>query len=596
MNNTKMAAAAVVACFLWTALSNQLPAAPPDGRTNELALPSLEIGVRGGRLLFAQRSEPKTLNPVIAIDLSSRQILELLNADLIHINGATQRTEPALARTWTVSADKREYTLTLRRGLRFSDGQPFTVDDVMFTFQVYLDEKMHSPQRDMLVVAGKPLQVRKTGPDTVRFSLDAPYAAAERMFDSVFILPKHLLEKSYKAGEAANAWPLTVAAREIAGLGPFRLKQYVPGERLVVERNPYFWKQDAGGNALPYLDEIAAVNTGGAQGEAMRFAAGEIDLVDRLSPGDFVVLGRQANSRRIRLADLGPGLEFDFLFFNLNGGRRSGTSLLPGPEAKAGYDNVAFRRAVSTAIDRQALIRLAYNGKAYPLSTFVPPGDSRWVDKDIPAWQYSKEQARRILRDAGFTWNGEGRLESSAGKTLRFSLVYNASNPQHGEMAALIQQDLEQIGIGMTLVPLEFHSLLDRVFRTFDYEAAIMALAGGDADPNSEINIWSSQGSTHVWDLTHNGPEPPWQEEINRLMQRQMIIPEYPRRKAIYDRVQELVWRNLPITCLISPNILVGAKDNVGNFHPVILGDHILWNADRLYLRRERMGSTSQRR
>src|SRR6478609_4968645 len=120
-----------------------------------------EIGRRGGRLVISQRAEPKTLNPVIALDASSRQIIGLITADLIHINRSSQKTESALASSWTASPDGRQYTLQLRRGLKFSDGHPFDADDVLFTFQVYLDERVHAPQRDLLIISGKPIGLQK---------------------------------------------------------------------------------------------------------------------------------------------------------------------------------------------------------------------------------------------------------------------------------------------------------------------------------------------------------------------------------------------------------------------------------------------------
>ena len=202
-----------------------------------LSIPG-EVGRRGGRLVAALRSTPKTLNPVIALDLPSQEVSALLFADLIHINLSSQRTEPALAKSWKVSSDGRRYTLELRHGLSFSDGHPFDADDVVFSFSVYLDEKVHSPQRDLLEVGGKPIQVRKLGPYQVLFELPQPYAAAERLFDSVSILPRHLLERAYQEGKIAQAWNVAVNPSEIAGLGPFRLKRYTPGEQIVLERNP----------------------------------------------------------------------------------------------------------------------------------------------------------------------------------------------------------------------------------------------------------------------------------------------------------------------------------------------------------------------
>src|SRR5271169_501101 len=157
-------------------------------------------GRAGGRLVIALRSEPKTLNPALALDEPSRDVIRCLTADLIHINRGSLKTEPSLAKSWSVSRDGRQYTLHLRHGLRFSDGEPFNADDVIFSFQVYLDEKINSSQRDLLVVGGKPIVVVKVDDFTVRFELARPYAAAERLFDSVAILPRHLLESGYRTG------------------------------------------------------------------------------------------------------------------------------------------------------------------------------------------------------------------------------------------------------------------------------------------------------------------------------------------------------------------------------------------------------------
>lgn len=587
------AAATALSLILALLLVGLLLGAPQSEQAPQNYLP-LELGDRGGLVTFGQRTEARTLNPLVATDMSSKQVLGLLNSDLIHINRLTQSTEPALAESWKISPDLREYILKIRAGIRFSDGQPFTADDVLFTFQVLLDKSVHSPQRDLLVLAGKPLQVSKVGYDSVRFLLPAPYAAAERLFDSVYILPRHILRGIYKAGGLGKAWPLTVQPNAIAGLGPFRLRQYLPGERIRFERNPYFWKRDRRGSSLPYLDEVDSVTTGGSQGEAMRFGAGETDFADPLSPADYLSLKRYESSRHLRLLDLGPGLEFDFLFFNLNALQSADHAL--SPELQKTFHNLAFRNAVASAIDRPSLVKIAFQGRAYPLGTFVPPGDIRWIDRAILAWPPSDGQARQFLRAAGFGWNSQGQLLFGSGRPLRFSLAYNAGNSQRELMATLIQQDLQKVGMEVNLVALESRSLLDRVFRTFDYEAAIMALAGNDTDPNSEINIWSSQGGTHLWDLTQNEAGAPWQKEIDRLMEAQMTTSDYRKRKLLYDRVQELVRSNLPIVTLVSPHVLVGAKDFIANYHPAILADHNLWNAEYLFIRRRESRPDNQRR
>jgi len=145
-----------------------------------------------------------------------------MQADLVHINRATQLTEPALAKSWKISPDGLQYRpVVLRHGLKFSDGQPLDADDVLFTFRVYLDENVHAPQRDLLIIGGKPISVRKLDARTVVFQLPKTYGVAERLFDGLAILPRHLLEKSYQEGKLGQIGTLTTAANQWAGLGPF---------------------------------------------------------------------------------------------------------------------------------------------------------------------------------------------------------------------------------------------------------------------------------------------------------------------------------------------------------------------------------------
>ena len=197
-----------------------------------------EVGRAGGQLVVIERAEPRTLNPVIAIDAASKDVIWRTMGDLIHVNRDTQQVEPALARSWVVSRDGRRFTLSLRRGIRFSDGHPFDADDVLFSFRVHMDEKVGSPLRDQLIVGGQPISVQKVDDETVQVDMVEPYAAAERLFDSLAILPSHLLEQPYREGRLPAMWGLGTVAEGIAGLGPFRFKEHVPGQRIVLERNP----------------------------------------------------------------------------------------------------------------------------------------------------------------------------------------------------------------------------------------------------------------------------------------------------------------------------------------------------------------------
>jgi len=540
------------------------------GASEDVLMVPCLTGQPGGRLVFAQRTEPKTLNPAIAEDNASREVLHRMMADLIHINRESQQTEPALAKSWTVSPDGLRYVLELRQGLRFSDGHPFDAGDVVFTFQVMMDDKVHSPQRDLLILGGKPIVVRQIDAYHVAFELPQPYAAAERLFDGFSILPRHRLEQAWRAGKLAEAWGLRTPPAEIAGLGPFRFKEYVAGQCIVLERNPYYWKADKAGNRLPYLTEVDFQLAGTEDMQVMRFQSGESDVISRASARNYSVLEKDRQRRGYSLQNLGPGLEYSFLFFNLNG------------RSQPFLDRRAFRQAVSLAIDREAIVRLVYLGFAAPLTGPVPPGNKAWIDAKLPRPVRSLSRARELLAADGFTWSPNGALTDPQGRRVEFSIVTSSGNPERVRMATLIQDDLKPLGMDVHVVPLEHRSVLDRVLRTHDYEACLLSLAEGDADPNADMNVWLSSGGNHLWNPQQKSPATAWEAEIDSLMRRQMVTRKYADRKSLFDRVQELLMENLPLIPLVSPSILVGARKGLENFRPAVLEHYTLWNIEEL--------------
>jgi len=556
----------------------------------EVLVTSGEPGRFGGKLVASLRSEPKTLNPITATDISSLQVIGLMAADLIHINRYTQRTESALAKSWKVSRDGKSYTLQLRRGLRFSDGSPFNADDVLFSFQVFLDPKVHSAQLDLLTVGGKPITVRKIDDYQVRFDLAEADAAAERLFDSVAVVPRHLLQGSYQNGKIAETWGLATSPQQIAGLGPFRIQEYVPGQRITLERNPYYWKADRQYRRLPYFDEITFLFVPSEDAEVIRFQAGDVDVISRLSAENFSALNNYQRARGYNLFDLGPGLQYEFLFFNLNDIPSKQTEEMA--HKQEWFRQVNFRQAISAAIDREGIVRLVYQGRAAPLWDQVTPGNKLWFNSAVPRPPRSLEKARELLRRAGFSWKSDGALADSRGHTVEFTIVAGAGNAQRAKIATIIQDDLSQLGMRVQIVPLEFGALMNRAFETYDYEACVLGLLGSDADPNPERNVWLLDGGMHLWKLHRTTPPTPWEAEIDRLMRQQLTTLNYEARKRLYDRVQQLVAENLPLICLVSPHVLVGAKTSLGNFRPAKLNDYTLWNAEELFFRQEESGKT----
>lgn len=542
-------------------------------------------GRAGGRLVATLRAEPGTLNPLLASDRPARTVRYLTTADLIHINRSTQRTEAALAESWSVSEDGMLYTLRLRRGVRFSDGEPFDADDVLFSFKLHLDPAVGSPNRSLLTILGEPIRVEKVDSHTVTFELAGPYAAGERIFDSVAIVPEHLLAESYGRGDLTSAWGLGTPAEQMAVLGPYRPSSYRPGDRLTLERNPHYWRTDEAGQRLPYLDELVLLFLSSEDAEAIRFQSGEVDIVSELSAENFAALEGAGDASGYVLEDLGASLAYNFLFFNLND--LSGTGLTEVAARQEWFRQREFRRAVSEAVDREAVKRLVYKGRATTIGGPVSDGNRLWRNEAIVPPVRSIEAARKRLAAAGFSWDGDGRLRDAVGRPVEFTIVTNSSSSRRVEIASIVQEDLRELGVSVQVAPLEFRTLVGRLLESHDYDACILGLSGGDVDPNSSLPVWLSSGANHLWAPAQESPTTPWEAEIDVLMTGQMTEMDPAARKRRYDRVQEILAEEVPLIWLVSQNVLAGADRDLGNFRPAVLEPNALWNVDELFWKKD---------
>lgn len=543
-------------------------------------------GQPGGRLVFGMTAQPKSFNWVLSNDAASRQVTFQLMGDLIHVDRATQQVEPSLAKSWEVSKDGLIYTLHLREGIRFSDGHPFDADDVVFTFQVYLDPKINSTQRALLTIDGQPIKVEKRGPYTVRFTFPRPHGPGERAFDAIGILPRHLLETPYREGRFEKVWTLAEDPNHVVGLGAFRIRKVVPGQRVVLERNPFYWKVDERMRPLPYLEELVFEILPDQNAATLRLMDGELDILDKVLPEDYELLKKSGAQKGITILNAGASLEYLFLVFNQSKEANPSSSKSHIElEKQQWFSNVNFRRAVSFAIHRASIVNLVYHGAAHEIYAQTSPGNKFWFNPNVSRYGVNLDRARDLLTQAGFRFHsGDGNLISPSGVPVEFTLVTNADNRERTRICTLIQSDLAQLGIQVKIQLLEFNALVGKLLQTHDYEAAVMALGGGDSDPGGEMNVWLSSGPLHLWHGTEPKPSAVWEAQIDRLMKQQMSTIDRSARKRAYDEVQKIVSDELPIIPLVSRDVLVGVKNRIGNLQPAIMAPYALWNSDQLYL------------
>jgi peptide/nickel transport system substrate-binding protein len=552
------------------------------GNPDALVRPGLS-GFRGGNLVVSINEDPSTFNRMFVTRVSSAMVSGPLSADLFHINRRTFELEPSLASGFEADKDGRSYVIHLRRGIRFSDGSPFSADDVVFTLNAIQDPRNSSTVIDQLQIDGKFPAVSAIDAFTVRFTWPRAVGTGLRALDSIPMLPKSRLQKASGDGELAAAFGPSAAPQSIVGLGPFRLKQYERGIRVVLERNPYYWKKDKAGQALPYLDTVTFAIIPDRNAEALRFQAGELDALAAITTENFAVL-RRSNAKDYVVRDLGPGLGIDLLWFNLNPGKSSSGMPLVDPEKRAIFELPAFRQAVSYALDRRGISLAVYGGLATPQYGPVSSGNTAWYNPGLISTPYNLAKARQLLQQCGLKdANGDGILEFGArARPLTIALLTTLGSAAREKTAEIIRQNLGSAGIRMNVQLLPINELAPRFARTYDYEAILLGNTPTDVVPDLQTDLWYSNGGNHFWHPEQTKPDTPWEAQIDGLTTRLVQNLDGSVRKQAFFQIQEIWVKQMPSIATVAPNFLCGWRTNIGNVEPSILVPYLLWNIDEL--------------
>jgi peptide/nickel transport system substrate-binding protein len=534
--------------------------------------------VRGGRLVATSRTEPKTFNRLASAQAVDELIALLTQGRLVRVNRVTGALEPGLATSWTSSPDGLTWTLTLRDDVEFSDGVPFTSADVLFTFQALYDKKVASDIATSLQIDGKPLSVRAPDAHTAVVVFPAPYGPGLRLLDALPILPRHKLAAALAAGTFRDAWGVTTPPSDIAGLGPFMLKSYVPGERLVFVRNPHYWRRDSQGVALPYLDQIDLDVVPEQNAELLRLESGDTDLITtEVRPEDLAVLRPLERKGALQLVDAGVGINADGLWFNLTPGAAPART-------RPWLQREELRKAVSYAIDRRAIVNTVYLGAAVPIYGPVTPGAGDWYDPDLPKTEHDVNRAKALLTSIGLTdHKGDGMLEDASGKPARFALLTQKGQTNRERTAALIQDQLRQVGLTVDVVTVDQPTLIDHYMHR-DYDAMYFILLTDSPDPARNLDFWLSSGGFHIWNPNQTRPATSWEGQIDDLMRRESTTLDHAQARQLFFQVQQIMADHLPVIYLAAPTVTIAMSARVHGATPSVLQPSVLWNADSLWV------------
>ncbi len=539
-------------------------------------------------------SDPKTFN--YPLSQESPNIFSLTFEGLVSENPITGEIEPALAESWKVSDDKLRIIFTLRPDLKWSDGKPLTVDDVVFTYNdIYFNEKIPADARDVLRI-GQSRQlpkVRKVGDRQVEFVAPEPFAPLLRA-TGLAILPAHALKESVTKTDSEGKpqfltkWSVDTPPDELIVNGPYKLERYLTSQRVVFRRNPYYWRKGKQGESQPYIERVIWEIVESTDTSLLQFRSGSLDSVG-ITPEYFSLLKREEKRGNFKIYNGGPSPSRLFMFFNLNKGKRNGKPLVD-PIKSRWFNNVAFRKAVTYAIDRQKMINNTYRGLGVlqnsPIADqspyYLPP------EEGLKVYKYNPVKAKQLLIKAGFNYNEQGELSDQDGNRVRFTLLTNAGNKIREAIGAQIAQDLSQVGIQVDFTPLAWSAYTDKLSNSLEWDAGIIGFGAG-VEPNGSANLWTVDGGLHMFNQKPQAGQKPiqgreiysWEKEIEQLYIKGAQEFDEAKRKEIYAETQRITQEFLPFIYLVNPYSLAAVRNRFQGIQYSALGG-AFWNIHEL--------------
>ncbi|MFN7066014.1 MAG: ABC transporter substrate-binding protein [Aquificaceae bacterium] len=558
-----------------------LATSPKAGNISFLRLKAedfkVEEGKEGGEIRFVLNSDPRTLNPALAQETSSTAVLSDLFTGLTKIDLRTMELVPDLAEGWEEREGGKVYLFRLRRDARWSDGEPFTAEDVVFTYRdIYLNPNIPNSIGDTLRGILRTQEdvknfVRRIDSYTIEFRLPQPFAPFLSAL-SAPILPRHKLERYVKEGTFMTAWNVNTDIKEIVGTGPYVLKRYIKGVLVEYEANLHYYETDHRGRRLPYIRRKIGYIVQDPDTALLKYSTGEIDYMG-VRPQDVLFMSRMKNTL---LFDMGPTPSTTFLAFNMNP-----KADIPKHKLKW-FQKREFRRAISHAIDREGISYLVYNGLAEPLYGPITPANRPYYQEGLfSTYEYNLQKARAILESIGFK-DRDGWLEDQEGNTLEIVLLTNAGNKEREAIGNIIKEDLEKIGIKVIFRPIDFNTLVSKLTSPpYSWEAVIIGLTGS-MDPHFGRNVWHSSGTLHMWHPRQESPLTQWEKRLDELFDRGAVELNQEERVRIYREAHRIIAQEQPMVFIATPKSMLAVREGFGNLFPTVWG---WYRAESLFLR-----------
>lgn len=555
----------------------------------EYKLSRSQIGKYGGQIVSSTIGEgPKTFNPWVSKDATSSQIGDLLYDSLFTTDPDTGAVIPNLAKEMIVSKDLKTYTIKLRKGVKWTDGKEITADDVLFTWnEIILAGLGNTSLRDSVLIDGEYPKVKKIDKYTVEFTIKKPFAPFQR-FVGTSIAPAHIFKSVVEKGPRFfdSYLGTTVNPKDIVSSGAFVLEEYVPAQRVVLKRNSNYYAIDDDKKLLPYIDKYIILIVGDLNNELLKFEAGELDVIS-VRGKDLPRFKEKEKKSDFKIYNLGPNTGTMFLAFNLNTRTNKDGKYYVSPIKQKWFNDIKFRTAIDYAVDRNAMVYNVANGVAQPLYTAESLSSIFLNESLASGHERDLEYAKALLKEAGFYWDNKGYLHDMDGNEVEFNLYTNAGQTEREACGVMVKEDLRELGIKINFKPIEFNSLVSKIMTTSDWDMVLMGLTGSPLEPHSGKNVWYSKGHLHLFNMRFKDDKNdillPWEKELDEIIEQGALELDFSKRKAIYDKYQQIIYDERPIIYLYSPLTITAVRNKIKNLHPTSLGG-TLYNIDELYI------------
>jgi len=464
---------------------------------------------RGGTAVVVMNADPGPLNPAITTAGGTHTVTDQIFNGLVGLDDNLNPI-PELAASWQVSADGKTYTFKLQQGVMWHDGQPFSSDDVKFTFEQGL-LKFHARTKAALesVLEG----IDAPDPGTVVFRFKQPYGPFLQRLDVVeaSIIPKHLYDGKDLEKDPATAKPI--------GTGPFRFVDYVKGDHVTLERNPTYFKKDASGTQLPYLDKAILRIIPNVTTAEQALEQGEVDYLGSISGADRERL--QKNSSLTLVQGFGG-----------SGGSVCQDVLIPNL-AKKPFDTLDGRRAFYMAMDRQFIVDQVYFGQGTP-STGPISRQMAWAyTPQVHAYAFNAAQANQMLDQAGYARGADG---------TRLTVTFTRA-ASYAKLGEALREQLKAVGINLQLETLDVNAANDKVFVKKDFDLGVASYCNG-SDP--EVGVRRVYVSSNIGPILFSNGAGYKNPKVDQLFDQGAVQTDRAERAKTYGQIQQILTDDLP--------------------------------------------------